>query len=53
MFVFLGCEGKTSEFVVYLEHVGVGGGFGGGARSPAPNKPILVIKSGRSPAAQR
>ncbi|MGS6264331.1 hypothetical protein ACVGWD_00325, partial [Enterobacter asburiae] len=31
----------------------VGRGFGSAATTPAPNKPILVIKSGRSPAAQR
>ncbi|MGS6185852.1 hypothetical protein, partial [Enterobacter asburiae] len=52
--VFFGArDGKTSGMVVFVVRVGGGGGFGGAGRRAARNKPILVIKSGRSPAAQR
>ncbi|MGS6185703.1 hypothetical protein, partial [Enterobacter asburiae] len=48
---FLGGDGKTSAILIYLEHLSDAGSFVAAARSAAPNKPILVIKSGRSPAA--
>ncbi|MGS6264293.1 hypothetical protein ACVGWD_00010, partial [Enterobacter asburiae] len=50
---FITDSGKTRAFVFYVHDLCDAGGFGGGARRGAPNKPILVIKSGRSPAAQR
>ncbi|MGS6285007.1 hypothetical protein, partial [Enterobacter asburiae] len=46
-------DSKTSGLVLYLQHLRAGGGFVGAAGRAPPNKPILVIKSGRSPAAQR
>ncbi|MGS6264337.1 hypothetical protein ACVGWD_00380, partial [Enterobacter asburiae] len=49
---FVAVDAKTSVMFVFLEPLGVGGVVVAAARPGAPNKPILVIKSGRSPAAQ-
>ncbi|WP_368544767.1 bifunctional acetate--CoA ligase family protein/GNAT family N-acetyltransferase [Enterobacter soli] len=50
---FLARDGKTSAILLYLEHLSDARRFVSAARSASRNKPILVIKSGRSPAAQR
>ncbi|MGL4724952.1 MAG: bifunctional acetate--CoA ligase family protein/GNAT family N-acetyltransferase [Scandinavium sp.] len=50
---FLARDTKTSAILLYLEHLGDARRFVSAARSASRNKPILVIKSGRSPAAQR
>ncbi|WP_034949994.1 bifunctional acetate--CoA ligase family protein/GNAT family N-acetyltransferase [Erwinia oleae] len=50
---FLARDGKTSAILLYLEHLSDARRFVSAARSAARNKPILVIKSGRSPQAQR
>ncbi|MGO3908872.1 acetate--CoA ligase family protein, partial [Huaxiibacter chinensis] len=50
---FLARDGKTSAILLYLEHLCDARRFVSAARSASRNKPILVIKSGRSPAAQR
>ncbi|MGS6284923.1 hypothetical protein, partial [Enterobacter asburiae] len=48
--VFFGAgDEKTSASVLYVAHGSDAGVFGGAAPRGAPNKPILVIKSGRSP----
>nr|VUD27610.1 acyl-CoA synthetase [Salmonella sp. NCTC 7297] len=44
---------KTSAILLYLEQLSDARRFVSAARSASRNKPILVIKSGRSPAAQR
>lgn len=50
---FLARDSKTSSILLYLEHLSDARRFVSAARSASRNKPILVIKSGRSPAAQR
>lgn len=50
---FLARDGKTSAILLYLEHLSDARRFVSAARSAARNKPILVIKSGRSPQAQQ
>lgn len=50
---FLARDGKTSAILLYLEHLSDARRFVSAARSAARNKPILVIKSGRSPRAQQ
>lgn len=49
---FLARDGKTSAILLYLEQLSDARRFVSAARSAARNKPILVIKSGRSPQAQ-
>ncbi|WP_455821004.1 bifunctional acetate--CoA ligase family protein/GNAT family N-acetyltransferase [Pseudomonas cerasi] len=49
---FLARDGKTSAILLYLEHLSDARRFVSAARSASRNKPILVIKSGRSPHAQ-
>ncbi|MFH5068875.1 protein lysine acetyltransferase [Enterobacter cloacae complex sp. 2024EL-00215] len=50
---FLARDSKTSAILLYLEHLSDTRRFVSASRSASRNKPILVIKSGRSPAAQR
>lgn len=50
---FLARDGKTNAILLYLEHLRDVRRFVSAARSASRNKPILVIKSGRSPGAQR
>lgn len=50
---FLAKDGKTSAILLYLEHLSDARRFVSAARSASRNKPILVIKSGRSPHAQK
>lgn len=50
---FLARDGKTSAILLYLEHLSDARRFVSAARSASRNKPILVIKSGRSGQAQR
>ncbi|MBD8164232.1 bifunctional acetate--CoA ligase family protein/GNAT family N-acetyltransferase [Erwinia persicina] len=50
---FLARDGKTSAILLYLEHLSDARRFVSAARSASRNKPILVIKSGRSPQAQQ
>lgn len=50
---FLARDTKTSAILLYLEHLSDARRFVSAARSASRNKPILVIKSGRSPQAQR
>ncbi|SQB62091.1 hypothetical protein [Citrobacter koseri] len=50
---YLARDSKTSAILLYLEHLSDARRFVSAARSASRNKPILVIKSGRSPAAQR
>ncbi len=49
---FLARDGKTSAILLYLEHLRDARRFVSAARSASRNKPILVIKSGRSRQAQ-
>ncbi|MFS2221923.1 GNAT family N-acetyltransferase [Pantoea sp. B65] len=49
---FLARDGKTSAILLYLEHLSDARRFVSAARSASRNKPILVIKSGRSERAQ-
>ncbi|QWA12183.1 bifunctional acetate--CoA ligase family protein/GNAT family N-acetyltransferase [Sodalis ligni] len=50
---FLARDGKTSAILLHLEHLSDARRFLSAARGAARNKPILVIKSGRTPQAQR
>lgn len=50
---YLARDSKTSAILLYLEQLSDARRFVSAARSASRNKPILVIKSGRSPAAQR
>ncbi|NDL63943.1 bifunctional acetate--CoA ligase family protein/GNAT family N-acetyltransferase [Acerihabitans arboris] len=50
---FLARDSKTSAILLHLEHLSDARRFLSAARGAARNKPILVIKSGRSPQAQR
>ena len=49
---FLARDSKTSAILLYLEHLSDARRFVSAARSASRNKPILVIKSGRSAQAQ-
>ncbi|KAB7898258.1 GNAT family N-acetyltransferase [Rouxiella sp. S1S-2] len=49
---FLARDSKTSAILLYLEHVSDARRFLSASRSASRNKPILVIKSGRSAQAQ-
>ncbi|PZL88752.1 protein acetyltransferase [Pantoea graminicola] len=49
---FLARDGKTSAILLYLEHLSDARRFVSASRSASRNKPILVIKSGRSREAQ-
>ncbi|SLM64311.1 MULTISPECIES: bifunctional acetate--CoA ligase family protein/GNAT family N-acetyltransferase [Dickeya] len=50
---FLARDGKTSAILLHLEHISDARRFLSSARSASRNKPILVIKSGRSQQAQQ
>ncbi|MFP1557242.1 hypothetical protein ACLB1T_03775 [Escherichia coli] len=50
---YLARDSKTSAILLYLEQLSDARRFVSAARRASRNKPILVIKSGRSPAAQR
>ncbi|WP_411704203.1 bifunctional acetate--CoA ligase family protein/GNAT family N-acetyltransferase [Edaphovirga cremea] len=50
---FLARDGKTSAILLYLEHLNDARRFMSASRSASRNKPILVIKSGRTPLAQQ
>ncbi len=50
---FLARDNKTSAILLYLEHLSDARRFVSAARSASRNKPILVIKSGRSARAQQ
>ena len=50
---FLARDSKTSAILLHLEHLNDARRFLSAARGAARNKPILVIKSGRTPQAQR
>ncbi|MDO1871448.1 hypothetical protein Q2366_27405, partial [Escherichia coli] len=50
---YLARDSKTSAILLYLEQLSDARRFVSAARSASRNKPILVIKSGRSPAAHR
>lgn len=50
---FLARDGKTSAILLYLEHISDARRFLSASRSASRNKPILVIKSGRSAQAQQ
>ncbi|MFP1529295.1 hypothetical protein ACLB1R_33860 [Escherichia coli] len=50
---YLARDGQTGAILLYLEQLSDARRFVSAARSASRNKPILVIKSGRSPAAQR
>ncbi|WHP80819.1 bifunctional acetate--CoA ligase family protein/GNAT family N-acetyltransferase [Edwardsiella anguillarum] len=50
---YLARDAKTSAILLYLEHLHDARRFLSAARSAARNKPILVIKSGRTPQARR
>ncbi|MCW1834543.1 bifunctional acetate--CoA ligase family protein/GNAT family N-acetyltransferase [Pantoea ananatis] len=49
---FLARDGKTSAILLYLEHLSDARRFVSASRSASRNKPILIIKSGRSRQAQ-
>lgn len=49
---YLARDAKTGAILLYLEHLHDARRFLSAARSAARNKPILVIKSGRSPQAR-
>jgi len=50
---FLARDSKTSAILLYLEHISDARRFLSASRSASRNKPILVIKSGRSGQAQQ
>lgn len=50
---FLARDSKTSAILLYLEHISDARRFLSASRSASRNKPILVIKSGRSAQAQK
>ncbi len=50
---FLARDGKTSAILLHLENLRSARRFVSSARSASRNKPILVIKSGRSPQVQQ
>ncbi|MBU9811108.1 bifunctional acetate--CoA ligase family protein/GNAT family N-acetyltransferase [Rahnella sp. C60] len=50
---FLARDNKTSAILLYLEHISDARRFLSASRSASRNKPILVIKSGRSGQAQQ
>ncbi|ACS84693.1 bifunctional acetate--CoA ligase family protein/GNAT family N-acetyltransferase [Musicola paradisiaca] len=50
---FVARDGKTSAILLHLEHISDARRFLSASRSASRNKPILVIKSGRSQQAQQ
>src|SRR5271157_4217274 len=50
---YLGNDPKTRSIVIYMESIGDAGAFLSAAREVALNKPIIVIKPGRSAAAAK
>jgi acetyltransferase len=50
---YLGNDPKTKSIVIYMESIGDARGFLSAAREVALNKPIIVIKPGRSAAAAK
>jgi len=50
---YLARDSKTTAILLYLENLSDARRFVSAARSASRNKPILVIKSGRSPGAQQ
>lgn len=52
MLDFLARDSKTSAILLYLEHIHDARRFMSAARSASRNKPILVVKSGRTQRAQ-
>lgn len=50
---YLARDSKTSAILLYLEHLSDARRFVSAARSASRNKPVLVIKSGRSAQAQK
>ncbi|CNL89791.1 bifunctional acetate--CoA ligase family protein/GNAT family N-acetyltransferase [Yersinia frederiksenii] len=50
---FLARDGKTSAIMLYIEHISDARRFLSASRSASRNKPILVVKSGRSQRAQQ
>jgi acetyltransferase len=50
---FLARDSKTSAIMLYIEHIGNARRFLSASRSASRNKPILVVKSGRSQRAQQ
>ncbi|QHB33663.1 bifunctional acetate--CoA ligase family protein/GNAT family N-acetyltransferase [Yersinia canariae] len=50
---FLARDGKTSAIMLYIEHISDARRFLSASRSASRNKPILVVKSGRSQHAQQ
>jgi len=53
MIYYLGNDPKTRSIVIYMESIGDARSFLSAAREVALNKPIIVIKPGRSAAAAR
>ncbi|WP_058913184.1 bifunctional acetate--CoA ligase family protein/GNAT family N-acetyltransferase [Entomohabitans teleogrylli] len=49
---YLARDSKTSAILLYLEHLSDARRFISASRSASRNKPVLVIKSGRTPGAQ-
>jgi acetyltransferase len=50
---YLGNDPRTRSIVIYMESIGDARGFLSAAREVALNKPIIVIKAGRSEAAAK
>src|ERR1019366_1497356 len=50
---YLGNDPRTRSIVIYMETIGDARGFLSAAREVALNKPIIVIKAGRSEAAAK
>ncbi|AJJ64270.1 bifunctional acetate--CoA ligase family protein/GNAT family N-acetyltransferase [Yersinia aldovae] len=50
---FLARDGKTSAIMLYIEHISDARRFLSASRSASRNKPVLVVKSGRSQRAQQ
>ncbi|AJJ19077.1 MULTISPECIES: bifunctional acetate--CoA ligase family protein/GNAT family N-acetyltransferase [Yersinia] len=50
---FLARDGKTSAIMLYIEHISDARRFLSASRSASRNKPILVVKSGRTQRAQQ
>lgn len=50
---FLARDSKTSAIMLYIEHISDARRFLSASRSASRNKPVLVVKSGRSQRAQQ
>jgi acetyltransferase len=50
---YLGDDPKTQAILIYMESIGDARSFLSAAREVAQNKPIIVIKAGRTPAAAK